>query len=636
MKNQGEKVKVKGEWIVRLALQDLQTTTDRLGPLDGPCNCEADGDVNVLYRTQQPTWATRKKTSIKIEPTHPVHYVKPKLSPCKRKSQQQESVIENIDKGADTTDDGDDDDDFVDQPIVTDTVSLTDYENPVEAVISDMQPVTVKADGTDCSPADQPVVENTEADVAEVSQKSSVHGSLLKIESYQQAWPSCCSEATASFEQSISDQEIDEIDEEMEGDFESTDNTYNLTCHEGRDTPVKKASKSFKEVKSSVRPRKRMYQCDKCEVSVSYLESLKMHEEVFHGVVYQGEKADQCEVCEMRFHTRHHLDLHVKVNHDNGVVNNQEKSYRCEMCKRSFETIAGLEEHLNTHKGQMFICSICGQYFSRSYSLKLHKKSVHLGLKSTKISDKMLPKRYFCNFCGHGFKRSQNLEDHIAVKHDRSLLKYSCDQCPERFVRPHSLEYHVNRVHNKKRPYQCKNCKRDFYSKVAMSKHVVMCTKNESEQFACEECGQLFKTSQNLNMHREAMHSKNLLTCECGTVVRWRSSMAKHLRKCRLNPENSDINAKAGLKQNQSKNSFVLNDVNAQLRDTVLHEFTFKSMSNTSNFNDTSGGTSSELGVSETVVEELPADIVADVGHLETIAVKQADGSNVFYMILQK
>ena len=28
----------------------------------------------------------------------------------------------------------------------------------MEEVISDMQPVTVKADGTDCSPADQPVV----------------------------------------------------------------------------------------------------------------------------------------------------------------------------------------------------------------------------------------------------------------------------------------------------------------------------------------------------------------------------------------------------------------------------------------------------------------------------------------------
>lgn len=304
----------------------------------------------------------------------------------------------------------------------------------------------------------------------------------------------------------MSESQIDEHDEELEkteerdtmagevGDAEKMEELFILG---GRNRDQMVESTLVSVAKSLV------FHCENCTDVFDSVSDLKCHEEQAHRMVFAKTAGHVCSLCRNSFFAERHLKQHLEQGHQNEVLSQAVNMSECVECKKSF-------------------------YSKQSYLA--HMQHVHTRRSQTRHQKR----NHVCQYCQQSFKRKPHLEDHIAQKHDPSLLKFACKLCDAKFSRPHALEYHENKVHFYKKDYMCSLCGKGCFSKVALKKHGSICSKSLDEQYTCQVCHQLFKTKHNLGLHMEAIHSDSPLTCDCGKVVKWRSSLAKHRRKCPL------------------------------------------------------------------------------------------------------
>jgi uncharacterized Zn-finger protein len=106
--------------------------------------------------------------------------------------------------------------------------------------------------------------------------------------------------------------------------------------------------------------------------------------------------------------------------------------------------------------------------YSDSTALKSHKRS------------HTTDKPYHCADCDLYFKSPNNLSRHRKNMHTEKVLQYGCDVCGARFSDLGTFKSH-KRTHTTERPYQC------------------------------VDCGQYFKSPNNLSRHRKNIHAKELL-----------------------------------------------------------------------------------------------------------------------------
>ena len=57
-------------------------------------------------------------------------------------------------------------------------------------------------------------------------------------------------------------------------------------------------------------------------------------------------------------------------------------------------------------RGEAHACSACGKVFSMLCNLRMHQKTVHLGMY-----------KYYCEVCGKGVRRKDELHSHMTTKH---------------------------------------------------------------------------------------------------------------------------------------------------------------------------------------------------------------------------
>lgn len=283
-----------------------------------------------------------------------------------------------------------------------------------------------------------------------------------------------------------------------------------------------------------------VYPCEKCNQVFASMYGLLHHEKVMHHIRYSGPKKYECIACAHKLPSEHHLKLHVQSKHGVDNIADLKTDFECEICGKALRTSFLYHQHckkvhdVKPEKPEVQICETCGKQFARKDTLNWHVKTIHLGMKRPRNDTGPAPRKFACDKCGKTFKRRQHLDDHIGVNHQTEDLKYKCTRCPKTFIRPHILEYHTNKIHLNQKPHKCKNCLEGFYSAVSLKKHFRLCSMSESQKHKCKDCGQLFTTVRNLRMHREALHSSHPLTCACGVIVKWRSSFAKHKRKCQF------------------------------------------------------------------------------------------------------
>ena len=153
---------------------------------------------------------------------------------------------------------------------------------------------------------------------------------------------------------------------------------------------------------------------------------------------------------------------------------------------------------------QIYECADCRKCFTCPSGLKRHR-DVH----STN-------RNYVCELCGMSYKQVVNLRKHERLKHDRNRLRTSralvdyfdkagnpCVYCGKRFKTWKILRVHINMIHSSLPP-----------------------------SFLCEQCGNTFKSSSNLNQHRRGMHIRNQYVCGlCNKEFNYQISLKRHMNK---------------------------------------------------------------------------------------------------------
>ena len=89
--------------------------------------------------------------------------------------------------------------------------------------------------------------------------------------------------------------------------------------------------------------------------------------------VRKRKKSYQCTLCESNFSRKSDLKKHIESDHA-GI-----KPHKCQSCESSFARKFDLKKHIaSVHEGKKpFKCPSCDSSFARNYDLKRHIKSVH-------------------------------------------------------------------------------------------------------------------------------------------------------------------------------------------------------------------------------------------------------------------
>lgn len=284
----------------------------------------------------------------------------------------------------------------------------------------------------------------------------------------------------------------------------------------------------------AVHENQRPYQCDKCEKSFPYVNSLKCHM-LQHSD--KNEKLYICEVCKKIFNHPSSLVYHREAEHNNGrrfvcnkcnksfkhkqllqrhqLVHSSERPHTCKLCSASFKTRANLLNHMPIHTGEKkHYCTQCGQSFAHKTSLTLHMRW-HSGQKPYECDICMKTfsqkgnlaehkrihtgeKPFCCDHCGRKFTTSSQFKLHI--KRHTGERPWRCEYCSKTFLHKDTWKCHTRR-HRNERPYQCKQCLRGFTEQWALKKHERLHT--GEKPYVCEVCNKGFADCSNLTKHKK-------------------------------------------------------------------------------------------------------------------------------------
>ncbi|XP_035237385.1 zinc finger protein 271-like isoform X6 [Anguilla anguilla] len=263
----------------------------------------------------------------------------------------------------------------------------------------------------------------------------------------------------------------------------------------------------------------------------------------------RGEKPFACDVCDMRFIQRYHLERHKRVH-------SGEKPYQCERCQQPFSRTDRLLRHrrmcqvggvgavgpvatvaivakgenqscrevnrpypqqpppptaawtpLQPPQGEKpFGCDVCDMRFTQRYHLERHKR-IHSGEKPYQCercqetfarTDRLLRHRRMCTVGGVGAVaavaivakgESQSCREvnrpypqepppptaaWTPLQPPQGEKLFGCDVCDTRFTQRYHLERH-KRIHSGEKPYQCEGCQKSFARTDRLLRHRRMC-----------------------------------------------------------------------------------------------------------------------------------------------------------------
>ena len=137
-----------------------------------------------------------------------------------------------------------------------------------------------------------------------------------------------------------------------------------------------------------------------------------------------------------------------------------------------------VHEKIKEHK-----CEMCHQKFPLINALADHIKTVHEEetsfLQKQNLSDYkkevlMKIKAFKCKDCGKNFSSKLNMESHEKRVHCliKPSQKYTCNECKTPFEEIQQMEWHINSVHMNEKPYKCNLCEDSFFIDSQLKQHL--------------------------------------------------------------------------------------------------------------------------------------------------------------------
>jgi len=211
-----------------------------------------------------------------------------------------------------------------------------------------------------------------------------------------------------------------------------------------------------------------------------------------------------CKHCDYVTFTNWNLVTHLQRVH-------AEKIYKCIECNSAFGLMKDLNQHTKAIHMSRFECSHCKKILKSAYSLKMHVKVIHEGVKLPP------PKSYQCHLCG---KVCRNKTDYVV----------------------HTNKYHLNI-----RPFKCQQCGMQFFAKSNLTAHQLI--HSDQARFVCPECGKRFKQRQGLRVHRyihKSADDRPFKCTSCNKVFTQKGALVRHQRVhsgfrpylCKFDPKN--------------------------------------------------------------------------------------------------
>ena len=249
-----------------------------------------------------------------------------------------------------------------------------------------------------------------------------------------------------------------------------------------------------------------LHQCEKCSKCFSSAFILERHL-LYHEVF-------KCDECDKSFSTEIELKSHRQEEHENRLVTTSELPFKCSSCDYATAHMRSFTIHLRKYHDQenekLFTCEVCNKSFKGSTQLKAHVR-MHTG-----------EKPYRCSLCNFKASEMGRLTRHRRSCH-RDEKPYQCERCFETFDKAKQMTFHARRVNkctyvklepeaetnlvanmeiheSQPETYSCKECGRDFLSRLRLKKHLLLHT---GKPYYCEHCFRLFKERQELDAHAQ-------------------------------------------------------------------------------------------------------------------------------------
>lgn len=274
----------------------------------------------------------------------------------------------------------------------------------------------------------------------------------------------------------------------------------------------------------------------------------------------------RCNQCQMYFHQRKHLKLHIKKEHIAEIEAKKGTkglfTYSCKYCEA---LLYGRSYFFQDHahfcgKGELHKCHLCGEKTCAMQKLKQHLKVKHnkaysekqkLRKKSLRVSKSVVevPEGtvFKCSECNFSTNLIKSMKDHNKNIHGwRGLqLTQFCRFCFQVFKIRSDRERHEQCLHLNDQRVLCELCGEDFQIPLQLERHNYYVHRGGREYVSmkqkyerlnataklCPLCPKEYSSQAKLNRHIRVVHEQSLvIKCEiCGKTFCSKSSLKVHM-----------------------------------------------------------------------------------------------------------
>ncbi|XP_034650759.1 zinc finger and BTB domain-containing protein 41 isoform X2 [Drosophila subobscura] len=177
-----------------------------------------------------------------------------------------------------------------------------------------------------------------------------------------------------------------------------------------------------------------------------------------------------------------------------------------------------LVQFMPTNHITVIVCDECRRSFLNEYQLEVHKYRVHSGQnpnvcsvcnKGFGCASKLLehraryhfkPVEWQCKLCSYNAPSKWEYQQHLTVHSGQR--NYTCEVCGQSYKSTSALAVH-RRTHSQPR-LACPHCQKHFRENSILKKHIKRVHKREnSRNYACRVCWRRFQTVEVLKLHEQ-------------------------------------------------------------------------------------------------------------------------------------